>query len=67
MYQYDAHTINTRNAVIASSIAMVKKLVGRQRCVLGRALESARGDSIQPTGDSVLDCARDPQPHPELC
>jgi hypothetical protein len=40
---------------------------GGRRRVLGRALEGTRGDSIQPTGESVLDCAPDPQPHPEPC
>jgi hypothetical protein len=40
---------------------------GGQRRVLGRALEGARGDSIQLTDDSVLDCVRNPQPHPEPC
>jgi len=35
--------------------------------VLCRAPEDARGDANQLTGDSALDCARDPQPHPELC
>ena len=42
-------------------------LDGGQRRVLCRAPEDARGDAIQRTGDSVLGCARDPQPHPELC
>jgi hypothetical protein len=38
MYQYDAHTINTRNTVIASSIAMVKSWL-RKSISSGRLIQ----------------------------